>query len=174
MAYTKKDLRPIPQYEETGIPLLRRVWDAIKADKSAWEQADWIFGDRLDQAVIDYINEHHVPPWNCGTAYCVAGHLVLAKGAKIGDNGMEDLLDLRLLSSPMIITPEGETRGVPDYAAELLGLRSETCSLLFNGTNTEKTIDVMVAALEENPAISYRDLYVIREEVRNKNPLDEY
>ena len=161
MTYTKEDLRPIPQYEETGIPLLRKVWDAIRADGSAWDQGDWIGTPEdweLELVVIEYIEEHSVPPWNCGTAYCVAGHVALAKGATLPRDEVAYAVETRALQTSFIEV-DGVAKPVSQYAQEVLGLDRFQTRALFAGDNSAELIDEYVAALEADPNA---DLYTVK------------
>lgn len=156
MTYTAKDLKPIPQLTETGIPLLRAVWERIKIDSSAWNQGVWIGVQNttpyLDKAVVDYIKTHKVPPWNCGTAYCVAGHVALAKGATLPAMAL-DVVEGEYFTSSYVIKPGGTwSEPVDLYAMELVGLDSSQASTLFAASNSPWTIECYIRALEDDPA----------------------
>src|ERR1044072_3764094 len=120
-------IRPIPQYTERGVKLLHRIWEGIKSDPSAWNQGTWIGQvNTLSQEVRDYIKAHQAPPWDCGTAYCVAGHVALATGAKIPGDHVDSVAEFgRILSVTTIITPEGYSKSVEDYARQMLQLSYE-------------------------------------------------
>jgi hypothetical protein len=164
---TALQLKPIPQYTERGIPLLRKIWDAILADESAWNQGTWIgtacdedgVPDRLTPQVIDYIQTNQVPPWNCGTAYCVAGHAALATGAKLTPYQVA-AVERRYLETDTVVV-NGQEWPVEDYAADVLDLDGSQASVLFAGHNTKEVITALVEALEADPCA---DLYAVRED----------
>lgn len=146
------DIKPFPQYEEIGIPLLRRVVDAITEDPSGWYQRDWITsGDDLRPEVRDYILANRVVPWDCGTACCVAGHGVLAKGAKLTDFTIFEVVEGFDLTTSYVVTADGETRDIQLYAADLFGISDEQAYRLFYGENGLALIRAMVTALEADP-----------------------
>jgi hypothetical protein len=154
MTYTEADLKPVPQSELTGIPLLREQWDAAKAEPEGWGQESWIHqGDTetLDPAVVAFIAEHHVPPWNCGTKCCVAGRIALAKGARLIPDTAGWVGEGRELDTAWILTPEGEMKAVEAYAKRVTGLSRDQVGYLFHSGNTMEDIEAMVCALEENP-----------------------
>lgn len=171
MSYTEKDLIEVPVLEETGIPLLRKVWEGIKADSRAWNQGVWIGvarggSRRLDDVVVDYIKANRRPPWNCGTAYCVAGHVALAKGAVL-PRGEVKYVAKDAFSMSIIIRPEDieeadaayaesgyegpYTTDVDDYARDMMGLSYGQAQMLFSESNDAYAIELMVRALEINP-----------------------
>ena len=153
--YADVELKPIPQHTERGIPLLRKVWEQIKADHRAWNQNTWIGtpeGEALERRVVEYIKEHQAPPWNCGTAYCVAGHGALAAGAKLPPSTVSSVVDYGgNLSTSSVITPGGKYRNVDDYAREVFDLSEGQASVLFTGGNEAWQIECYVRALEADP-----------------------
>jgi hypothetical protein len=182
MAYTKEDLRPIPQSDKTGIPLLREMVERIKADERAWRQSDWISSvAELDAAVREYIVEHEVVPWNCGTAYCVAGHVALAKGAKLtphvidqlagrGDYVNEDSYYRNRFSTGTIIRPDGRREAVDEYAMEVVGLSYDQATTLFAGPNTLEMIEAFVQVLEDDPTDDLTEISEHLESTCNGDP----
>jgi hypothetical protein len=154
VTYTEADLRPWPQSALTGIPLLREQWELAKAgDLKTWGQEDWVHsgGQLLDPAVVAYLKANQAPPWNCGTKACVAGHIVLAKGARLHSFALDLLGSRARLDSGVVVTTDGLQVDVGDYAAELVGLNRAQARVLFDGGNTAEVIEGCIAALEANP-----------------------
>jgi hypothetical protein len=185
--YTAEDLRPIPQRPETGIPLLRAIWEQIKSDSSAWRQGVWIGesarvsqgAEELAQAVKEYLEENEAPPWNCGTAYCLAGHTVLAKGAKIPNYSLHALNEGYGFDASFVIEPvQGRRREVDTWAAELLGLEHDQAHALFYGENWPWAIEQMISALERDPATDASTLrqylYQQQDALRTRRYADYY
>ncbi len=166
---TLPEIKPVPQHTERGIPLLRALWEQIKRDNSAWYQGSWIStiggGDAagLRADVVEFIKENEVVPWNCGTAYCMAGHAALATGAKLTRDDVDGVETNAYLSPSTIITPDGQRKSVEDYGREVLNLTEDQANVLFAGSNGAYQIECMIRALEDNP----RDtLWNVQDEAR--------
>jgi hypothetical protein len=153
MPYTKDDLKPVAQSELTGVPLLREQWELAKAEPEGWDQGSWIKADDdLDPAVTEFILEHKVTPWNCGTTCCVAGRIALAKGAHLTGNALDYFSDTGYLNVTFVAVPGEEfSVEIDEFARNALGLsRSQACAL-FAEANSREDIDEMVRLLEEDP-----------------------
>lgn len=148
------DLKPIPQHTERGIPLLRIIWEQIKADMEAWEQDSW-YGVSWEAlaapAVREYIAERKVIPWSCGTPACIAGHASFAAGATLPPRIVELMAEGKPSVGGEIITPDGVEMWVQDYAREVLGFTDEQADVLFAAPRTADEIEHMVTALEGDP-----------------------
>lgn len=162
------DLKPIPQTDKRGTELLVEILNRIEADDTAWFQGSWIAtphhhsnGARkpLSEAVRAYIAEHEVPPWDCGTAYCLAGHAVLACGAKLTPNEVTIVTEYGDLNAYFVIPAGAEDRQpmpIEKLAQELLNLSNSNVAALFHGSNTLEDLTLMVSALVDDPDV---DLY---------------
>lgn len=160
-------IKPFPQYEETGIPLLRRVWDAIKADHSGWNQAVWAGRPvrqpsegwyNLDPAVSEYMATNRTMPWDCGTACCIAGHAVFSKGYRFPNNSdvLEGLRDG--VVTDQVVAPDADDatlprffQFVPDVATQLFELDDSETEVLFSQSRRPYEIEQIVLALEADP-----------------------
>lgn len=148
------ELRPFPQYTERGIPLLRRVWEGIKADQTAWNQAAWyvIPADLLPTSTRTYIADNRVIPWDCGTAACLAGHAVFATGAKLPAPVARRVADGRhTVHGDTVVLPDGAYVAVERHAARLYGLSGDQAERVFCWRNEADHIERMIAVLEEEP-----------------------
>jgi hypothetical protein len=159
-------VRGIPQLEETGISLLRAIWEEIKADQSAWNQGAWIglaprsgiyFNYELDPAVKAFIKDNAQVPWDCGTACCLAGHAVMAKGYQLAPNGhnVVKINDFVLPPDTSKLSAEsGEVQSeyIPNVARRLLGLDEQSSTYLFGSDRKPFEIEQMVNALEVDPS----------------------
>jgi hypothetical protein len=163
-------IRPIPLRDAVGVPLLREIWEEIKADHSAWNQDTWIGysvplsaysapSDQLDPAVKQFVRETNQVPWDCGTACCLAGHVVMSKGFTL--RSASDLT-APLGDSSWVVPPEGletfptgipvgDIEHVPDAATELLTLDGDQTSMLFAGSRRPYEIELALRALEADP-----------------------
>lgn len=100
------------------------------------------FADSVVGAIEAHPEQHNQSMWaqqnECGTTMCFAGWAVTLAGAKmvfynVGQNGT--------LGAHYCTLPNGETRNIADYAAELLGLTEIQQEALFHNLNND--IDVV-------------------------------
>lgn len=154
-------IRDIPIRTERGIPLLRAIWEDIKRDPSAWNQTVHIglYEDChvLSDAVVEYIRINRRPPWDCGTAACIAGHAVLAAGALLPATDAARIRQWggrygRPFNFAYVVDPSsGAERSVEWWARELLGLNLWQADALFAANNDAEYIERFVCELERNP-----------------------
>lgn len=170
-------VQPFPQFEETGIPLLRKVWEQIKGDFSAWRQEVWAgnaavnvqgedtAANDLDPAVKQFMFDTGQVPWDCGTACCLAGHTVMTKGYQFTrpSNGYEDELQFGIPNDFVVAPGDNPRRGgnavyIPLAAGELLGLSDGQREILFGSDRRPFEIEQMVHTLEESSTAKLWDV----------------
>jgi hypothetical protein len=121
------------------IELLDSIIENIQENEQSWNQHDWAGADEVDLETGA----------SCGSAFCVAGHAVLAVGAKIL---WKDQSWYQLLHSDNHNIPKygatyclynGETQLIETVARDALGLTHNQANRLFKDTNSlDDIIDI--------------------------------
>lgn len=160
-------LKPIPQREETGPALLRAIWEEIKDDQSAWNQGLWVGSAAdhegpFDPAVIDFMRDNRQLPWDCGTACCLAGHAVMAKGYQFAHPQYSDFDPVEEGEAIDYVMAPGATEGqyIPNAAMGLLEISRRQKYYLFSGDRRPYEIQKCVEALEADPRAELQQVLV--------------
>lgn len=136
------------------IVLLQRTLRAVEKDQKHWNQKHWVSGD------YDLANGELTP--TCGTSFCFAGWAAhLDPQVKFADSGLVKIID----------DLEQETKSIPEWAQERLGLTEEERFALFAaGADLEglregvtRVIDRMLAEMFPPPAPPKRPFEVVYE-----------
>lgn len=124
-----------------NVDLLTQAMAAIKANPSQWDQSDWYMHTAKDGSRWwpgDYSTPEEATADHCGTSYCLAGWAAVLSGHKPPSEGLWYIDD----------------KHVDVWAKDELGISSEKSDVLFHEDNTLEELDLLVAALIENPEIS--------------------
>lgn len=139
------------------IPRLRQMLRQITTYPEKWEQGTW--GELSTEAAdeVGSLDEEHKDLLGrdtpCGSAFCAAGWGAILNGAEVRWSGPE-LDSVRDVGA-------SDWLFAADYGQVLFGLSHPQSSQFFAGSNSLKTLQEMVDALEADPKISGSALNII-------------
>lgn len=139
---------------------LERVWGWIQAHPENYEQCTWghIVADDDQEVSYDEWNDY----WGrytstipvCRTSMCIAGVAAVLNGWRLMFGEEDDTYADTCVRGSVL-------RGIPDVAAEVLGLSYSDTTKLFYAYNSVEEMEKMIKHLKENGSLNtYPHLFV--------------